>query len=126
MKRLWIALALLAAVFGCTLYNSWYLEGLAEEVCGLLTQAEGQAEAGQWEQAEQLTAAARRRWEEKDVYLHITLRHGDIDQIYTSFREVGEFLACEEQGEYSAANARLIVLLELLGETEKLTLKNVL
>ena len=48
------------------------------------------------------------------------------DSIYTSFREVVEFLDSREQGEYSAANARLIALIELLNESEQLTLKNIL
>lgn len=126
MKRLWIALALLAAVFGWTVYNSCYLGELTGEIGGLLTQAEAQAEVGRWEEAEKLTAAARRRWEEKDLYLHVTLRHADTDEVYTGFREVAEFLTAQEQGEYSAANAKLIAQLELLAEAERLNLKNVL
>lgn len=126
MKRIWIALALLLAIFGCAVYNGCYLGELTGEIGGLLTQAEAQAEAGRWEEAEKLTEAARRRWEEKDLYLHVTLRHSDADQVYTGFREVTEFLASREQGEYSAANAKLIAQLELLAEAEQLSLKNVL
>ena len=37
-----------------------------------------------------------------------------------------EYLDCREGGEYSAANARLLLRLELLSEAERLTLKNVL
>ena len=70
--------------------------------------------------------AAAEKWEAQDAYLHVTLRHADTDSIYTSFREVVEFLDSREQGEYSAANARLIALIELLNESEQLTLKNIL
>ena len=35
-------------------------------------------------------------------------------------------IRCEEGGEYSAANARLIAELELLAEAEQLNLKNIL
>ena len=93
MKRAWIALAILCAVFAAALYNGHVLRGFTEELTGLLTLAQTQAEH---------------------------------DSIYTSFREVVEFLDSREQGEYSAANARLIALIELLNESEQLTLKNIL
>ena len=54
------------------------------------------------------------------------LRHSDTDQIYTGFQEVLEFLTCQEAGEYSAANARLMTQISLLYEAEQFTLKNVL
>lgn len=37
-----------------------------------------------------------------------------------------EFLTCQEAGEYSAANARLMTQISLLYEAEQFTLKNVL
>ena len=66
------------------------------------------------------------QWLSHDAYLHVLLRHSETDEIYIDFREVAEFIQCEEAGEYSAANARLIAQLELLSEAEQLTLKNIL
>lgn len=126
MKRLWIALALMVVVFCAIMVNSHYLGKLTGELTGLLAQAEAEAEADRWAEAEELTQAASRLWEDQDFYLHVMLRHSDTDQIHTLFQEVGEFLQYQKQGEYSAANARLITLLELLYEAEQLTLKNVL
>ena len=120
MKRAWIALAILCAVFAAALYNGYVLRGFTEELTGLLTLAQT------WNEADELTRAAAEKWEAQDAYLHVTLRHADTDSIYTSFREVEEFLESREQGEYSAANARLIALIELLNESEQLTLKNIL
>lgn len=126
MKRAWIALAILWAIFAAGLYNGHVLRGFTQELTGLLTLAQTQAEHSAWSEAEELTRAAAHKWTARDAYLHITLRHADTDLIYTSFREVTEFLESQEQGEYSAANARLIALLELLNESEQLTLKNIL
>ena len=126
MKRLWIAAALLCAVFAATLWNGRYLRDLTEELSGLLTRAEFQAEKDNWEEASLLTQQAREKWESRDCYLHVMLRHSDTDEIHAGFREVQEFLNCREGGEYSAANARLIAQIELLYESEQLTLKNVL
>ena len=125
MKRLWIAAAILAALFCATLLNSWYLRGFTRELTGLLEQAEALAEAGDWERADLLTRSAFEHWSSRDGYLHVTLRRSDTDLIHVGFQEVLEFIECQEGGEYSAANARLAAQIQLIYESEQLTLKNV-
>ncbi len=126
MKRVWIALGILLVVFTTTLLHSGNIATLSHDLSALLEEAEANAEQGDWTGARELTETARSKWEAKDVYLHFTLRHSETDAIYTGFREVAEFIECQESGEYSAANARLIAQLELLSEAEQLTLKNIL
>jgi hypothetical protein len=126
MKRLWIALAILIFLFGTTLLNVFYLSRLTEELAGLLIEAERQAEDGQWERAEELTKQAQSRWDAQTGYLYVVLRHSDTDQVHIGFREVLEFIYCQEGGEYSAANAKLVAQIELLHEMETLTLQNLL
>lgn len=126
MKRLWIACAILIALFAATFYNGVYLTGLTDDLNGLLSQAEAKAEQGDWDAAQALTKLAWQKWQAHDNYFHMTLRHDDIDEIHASFQEVMEFLQCQEGGEYSAANARLMTWLDLLSEAERLSLKNIL
>ena len=77
MRRLWIAVAFLAAVFAATLVNSHYLKTFSTELTSLLTQAESLAERGEWSEAESLTQQALASWEEHDLYLYTMLRHSD-------------------------------------------------
>jgi len=126
LKRIWIAGGLMLAILTGTLCHSFYIGAFTGELSALLEDAEARAEGGDWEGASSLTRQAWDRWEEKDLYLHITLRHDETDVVYTGFREVWEFLQCQEGGEYSAANAELIANLELMAEAEQLTLKNIL
>lgn len=126
MKRLYIALALMAAVFVAGLFNTFYLGGLSEELSVLLTEAETRGESGDWETALALTQQAEDLWKEHDTYLHITLHHADTDAILLSFQEVTGLLQCREEGEYSAANAVLIGRIGLLYEQEQFSLKNLL
>ena len=126
MKRLWIAVLLLAALLGATLANAWYLGHLTGELTTALEEAEKLAEGGDWTGAQAATEDAFQRWNSHEIYLHILLRHADTDQIYAGFQEALEYLDCREAGEYSAANARLMLRLGLLSEAERLTLKNVL
>lgn len=126
MKRIIAAASILLLVFAATLCHSFYISSLTRELTSILEAAEVNAEKNDWAAAETLTQTARERWDSADAYLHILLRHSETDAIYTGFREVYEFIQCQEGGEYSAANARLIAQLELLSEAEQLTLKNIL
>lgn len=126
MKRVWVALCILGLLFGGTLAHSFYMEHFVRELTTTLEESETQAEQGNWDRAAQLTQTAREHWEEQRCYLHITLRHSDTDEVYTGFREVAEFIQCQEGGEYSAANAHLIAKLELLAEAEQFTIENIL
>ena len=126
MKRLCIACAILALLLAATLWNAGRLERFTASLTDLLEQAEAQAEGEAWREAYALTRLAYDRWESRSTSLHITLRHSDTDDIHTGFQEVLEFLQCQEAGEYSAANARLIARLELLSEAEQLSLENIL
>ena len=126
MKRLWIAAILLCALLGATLANAWYLGHLTGELTAALEESEALAEAGDWAGAQAATEAAVRRLNNHEPYLHILLRPSDPAQIDAGVQEAMEYLDCREAGEYSAANARLMLRLGLLSEAERLTLKNVL
>ena len=126
MKRLWIACGIMAVLFLATLGNAFYLERFTGQLSELLAQAEQKAEEQAWQNAAELTQQAYDSWEAHGVYLHITLRHADTDDVNSSFQEVGEFITCQEGGEYSAANARLITQIRLLYEAEQLSPKNIL
>lgn len=126
MKQIAVAVGILGIIFTSTLGHSLYISSFTKELTLLLEKAEINAEAQNWEIADELTQTAQNMWNDKDGYLHILLRHDDTDCIYAGFREVTEFIQCQENGEYSAANARLIAELELLSEAEQLTIKNVL
>lgn len=126
MKRFWIALLLLGAIFTGTLFHIRSLHGFTDTLAGLLEQADELAAAEQWEQARTLTDQAKDTWADRDVYLHVLLRHADTDSIYAGFRETLALLDSREYGEYAAANARLFTQIQLLYEAEQLTLKNLL
>lgn len=85
MKRLWIAVALLAAMCGATLVNAYYCQQLADSLSGRLNQAQTLVEREQWDQAEELTRQVYQDWQDSHFYLHVVMRHSDTDQIYGPF-----------------------------------------
>ena len=128
MKRIWISIAIIlsmGAAIGC---HVLYLNRLADDLSGLLLQAEAQVDQEDWARAESFTRQALEDWERHDFYLHAVMRHEDIDAIQLSFHEALAFLSGEElqPAEYSAVNARLLSQLSLLAEGELPTLKNLL
>ena len=124
MKRLWVALLLLAALFAGAMLHARALERFTGEVSALLDLAGRAAEAGRWEDAAALTRRAEGLWTGREGVLHILLRHADTDAILVDFREAGALLAAEDAGGYTAAVARLTARLELLCQAERLTAGN--
>ena len=127
MKRLVISLGLLLLIAGATLGNTAFLKTRTQALEELLTTAQAAVGRQDWREAEDLTKQALDQWRQLEFYLHVTLRHDDIDQILASIQEVRQYLTCpEDTAEYAAANARLLTQLELLCEAECHTLHNIL
>lgn len=128
MKRLYIALGLVALLAVLCTVHTVYLGQLTADLSGLLAQAQEQVERGDWEAADRLTRQSKEIWVEHEGYLHTTLRHTDIDAILVSFDEALAFLRAGERqsAEYAAVNARLITQIGLLLESELPTLTNLL
>ena len=124
MKRLWIALILLAAILAGTLLHARALRSFTGEVTGLLDLAQAAAGAGRWTDAAALTGRAEKLWSERETALHILLRHGDTDAIAINFRETRALLEGEDYGTFAAATAQLTAQLELLSQAEELTVEN--
>ncbi len=128
MKRLYIALGLVALLAVMCTVHTVYLGRLTADLSGLLAQAQEQVERGDWAGADRLTRQSKEIWVEHEGYLHTTLRHTDIDAILVSFDEALAFLRAGERqsAEYAAVNARLITQIGLLLESELPTLTNLL
>lgn len=126
MKRLWIALVTLGLLFAISLGHAAYLKHFTQGLINQLSQAEDAVDQGDWETARQLTDQAFAQWEGHSFYLHTTLHHSDVDDIYISFHEVQEYVETEKKGEYSAANGILMAELYLLYEMEQFNLQNLL
>ena len=102
MKRLWISLGILLAIFGLSLSNIRYTAQASNQLVTLLNQAEEEAEAGQWRRATTLTRQAQEAWDGYTRLLYVTSCHANADAVNTGFREVLELLQQEAKEEYSA------------------------
>ena len=87
MKRAWIAGAILILLCAAAIWSGLCLGRFTGDITASLEQAQGMAVKGSWQEAARVTANAERRFRERSFYLHVTLRHNDIDAVETSFRE---------------------------------------
>ena len=126
MRRLWISVGLIALMAALSGLHIWHLNDFTGQLTAQLTRAQELAEREDWEGAARLTRQAKDRWTGHEGYLHITLRHADIDAILVSLDETLAFLegAEKQPAEYAAANARLLTQVELLVEAELPSLTN--
>lgn len=126
MKKGWLAIGLLVGMVALSWWHVSALNALTDDLGGQLRRAETLAESGEWDKAAEVTREASEQWNGRAFYLHVTLDHRTADDIAVGFAETLEFLEWQEAGEYSAANARLMEQLELLGQVEWPNLENLL
>lgn len=126
MKKGWLAIGLLVGMVVLSLWHVSALSALTDDLGEQLQRAETLAESGEWDKAVEVTRGASERWDGRAFYLHVTLDHKTADDIAVGFAETLEFLEWQETGAYSAANARLMEQLELLGQVERPNLENLL
>lgn len=126
MKRLYVAVLLLVLLcFGSLNISNW-INGLTSELIEEIETAYAMTKDDDWDGALEKTRESFNRWQDATFPLHVLLRHSDTDEILISFEMVIEYLKLQEMDQYAAANAQLILQLELLAEMEDPTMQNVL
>lgn len=126
MKRLWIALLVLALAFTLSYLNTLGIARITGRLVSMLEEAEALAPADH-DAALEKTEEAFKLWQDSAGYLYIVLFHSDSDQVRVLFAQTLEYLRSDETGgEYAACSAALRAQIELLREMEALSLTNIL
>lgn len=127
MKRLWIVLLIVALLVVTSSLHVKHLERLSNELIAQLEIAKTSLSQGNRPKTRESVQAVWDQWERQSFYLHITLRHMEIDEIRTGLREAMAYLdSREDTAECLASISRLINYLELLVEAELPSIKNLL
>lgn len=124
MRRLWGAVGAMVLLLALALGNAAVLEHFTGSLSGTLREAEQRVAEEDWEGARVLTEQAREAWHSRDLWLHITLRHTDTDEIQTGLDQVLSLIDCQDRAEYASASAQLLQRLSLMAAGEQLTLAN--
>jgi hypothetical protein len=84
------------------------------------------AEKGDWDEAKATLQNGYRDWSSRQTYLHIVVRHEDVDDAEAMYRRAAAFAATQELSEFQAELADLRDQLRLLAEMERVSIKNIL
>jgi len=125
MQRLIAPVMILLSILSASLLTHHFADSLTTQMITLLEESNEMSDQSNWEKARELTAQAKKLWDEHDFPLHVLFRHGDTDGILLSFTAVEQYLH-QESDKYAAANAQLICQLQLLSDMESITLSNTL
>ncbi|MCD8189283.1 MAG: DUF4363 family protein [Clostridiales bacterium] len=126
MKRLWIALGVLALLLAGSLWNTARVTRVSDSLTAALNQAEAAVAEDDWDTAEELTQQALEQWTAAEPWLAFVLCHENTDEVTTGFQEVLGFLQYRSAPEYDSANGALVAQVEHLAEIEVLNWQNVL
>ena len=119
MKKEIIALLLLVLLFAASLFNIWYFDRLCLDIAGEVKASAVALERGEPEAAQEHLNSALHTWLDADSYIHIFIRHPEIDSTADAFYELGQ--ALEENSESCrAAYDKLLYHLESIRTMEHL------
>ena len=126
MKALYIPLAVLSGLLAFSLWTGRYVEERTAHWAALLGEADRLAQAERWEETEAQLRQARESWDESRGFLHTVMEHDELDQAESLF--AAAFAASDQRDvpDFHTALAQLSAALELLAETQQVSLKNIL
>lgn len=126
MKRIWIAVALLAAISVLCVLSASATARCVEELSRPLLQARDAARRGSYAEAADFARAAQESWQSHDDLLGALLRHDEADCVETDLAALIEYCDAEKQDEICAHCAELLRQAEHLRQMELPLLKNIL
>lgn len=126
MKALFIPTGVLALILGFSLWTGRYVEIQTNQWLELLEAADLPAQENDWQLAEDRLRQVYGSWKSCQTFFHIIMDHDALDDVEESF--AGAFAVCREAGsaDFHMLLAQLAVQLELLAETQSVSIKNVL
>lgn len=121
-----IPLAIFSAILGFALWNSTKIQKNTARWSEQLQQAVQLIPSENWAAIERTLQISYDSWHSAEPYLRIVLEHDPIDDTVAMYRRAFAFIQAQEPKELQAELADLQDQLGLLGETERLTLENIL
>ena len=127
MKRSWLfPLGILAAVLVFSLWTGALMERHTTRWREQNHRSEALAQSEEWAKATQSLVDSYHDWQTHRIWLHILSRHDIVDGAETMYCRAIAFSSTREDSEFRAELADLDAQLELLAESERLSLMNVL
>ena len=124
MKRIWFGVVLLILMLVLGLISSTFMKETWLKQSENLNRAAILASDGDWVNARNLLAEAQAEWEEKQLLLAVLCQHEPIEQIDGLFAQLEVFSESRRTASFSSTCVFLSKLIDSLGRSHNLNLKN--
>ncbi len=124
MKRIWFGVVLLILMLVLGLISSTFMKKTWLKQSENLNRAAMLASDGDWVNARNLLAEAQAEWEKKQLLLAVLCQHEPIEQIDGLFAQLGVFSESRRTASFSSTCVFLSKLIDSLGRSHNLNLKN--
>lgn len=125
MKALYIPLVLLSGMLAFGLWTGAYAQAHVVSWRSALQDADRLAQEENWDAAEEAIRCGYADWNSRQVFLHVIMEHAELDEAEVLFSAA--FAACDARDvpDFHAALGQLDTQLNLLAETQQLSIQNV-
>lgn len=117
MKRLWIGVAILAALLGSGIGTTIFAVRTHGDISQKLEQASEAALRGKWDEACTLSLEAKKKWEAMRHGTAAIADHEPMEEIDDLFSQMEIYLLTRQQVPFSTCCASLSVLTNAIGES---------
>lgn len=124
MKRELIAVGILTLLLALSLINIRFVDSKTDALAGQVTQAGELAVQGKTREATTVLTESLNQWQKLDKYVHIMLRHDEIDPITDEYYSLLDELASDGEATSASFETLKSRILEL-AEMEHLTFASV-
>ena len=126
MKHFYIPVGILAVILGFSLWAGHYVEARTGQWNTLLAQADELGRTEDWDAAQDRMESIYADWQGSQTFFHIIMEHSELDEVEALF--AGALAVCREEddADFHQLLAQLIKQLELLAETQQVSVRNIL
>lgn len=125
MKAFLPALLILAAIVSAAALNCGMIARKTALWEDEISQAETQAQQGDWSSAEKFLQKMQKSWDTSRTYLRITIRHEELDSVEALSCRAAVAAAQRERADFLSETAELRSRLRLLSEMEQFKLGSI-
>lgn len=126
MKAFYVPVSILVALLLLSLWGSAYVQNRTDTWITAVEALSVPIEESHWHEVESQLLAVHKDWSNSQGLFHLILEHNDLDEAEKCFS--GALAACREEDrlELNIHLAQLISQFIFLGDTQEVTLKNIL
>ncbi len=125
MKRVWIALGLVAAILAGGIFSLWHLERITREMGNSLEQLSLAVEQQDDARILELALMFQEQWQQFEPGIRRYIHHDELESITGGSARLAALARYQDYGELAAETDRMRHLVNHILESERPTLKNI-